>query len=121
MSASNRVTKGKVALVKSPKYWLARALGGEGGLERTKPNLRIDAISRRMEKTNELVKKATEEKLEHRVRRHCESEVSNIGDVGEGVEKEVKSRGGERKRWLRRRTMRTAEKDRRVVGAGFWE
>ncbi|KAM1590849.1 hypothetical protein ACFX15_034230 [Malus domestica] len=50
-----------------------------------------------------------------------ESEVGGIGDVGEGVEEEVKSRGGERKRWLRRRTMRTTKKDRWVDGSGLWE
>ncbi|TQE12132.1 hypothetical protein C1H46_002202 [Malus baccata] len=45
----------------------------------------------------------------------------NIGDVGEGVEEEVKSRGGARKRWLRRRTMRTTENDGWVDGASLWE
>ncbi|RXH75383.1 hypothetical protein DVH24_030104 [Malus domestica] len=50
-----------------------------------------------------------------------ESEVGDIGDVGEGVEEEVKSRGGARKRWLRRRMMRTTENDGWVDGASLWE
>ncbi|TQD74867.1 hypothetical protein C1H46_039599 [Malus baccata] len=55
-----------MALVKRPKYWLARALGGEVELERTKQRLNhgLDLISGRTGKTNEVVKVATEEKLE---------------------------------------------------------
>ncbi|KAM1124139.1 hypothetical protein EV2_005617 [Malus domestica] len=55
-----------MALVKRPKYWLARALGGEVELERMKqrPNPMLDLISRRTEKTTEVVKVATEEELE---------------------------------------------------------
>ncbi|RXH97470.1 hypothetical protein DVH24_007816 [Malus domestica] len=120
-----------VALVKRPKYWLVKALGGEVELERTKqrPNLGIDVIFERTEKTNEVfcwVEDATDSELVGVI---CEanggvksgvideSEVGGIGDVGEGVEEEVKSRGGERKRWLRRRTMRTTKKDRWVDGS----
>ncbi|CAN6680058.1 unnamed protein product [Malus baccata var. baccata] len=45
-----------------------------------------------------------------------------LGVVDEkGVEEEVKSRGGARKRWLRRRTMRTTENDGWVDGASLWE
>ncbi|KAM1108814.1 hypothetical protein ACFX13_005513 [Malus domestica] len=55
-----------MALVKRPKYWLARALGGEVELERMKqrPNPMLDLISGRTEKTTEVVKVATEEELE---------------------------------------------------------
>ncbi|KAB2617794.1 L-type lectin-domain containing receptor kinase S.1-like [Pyrus ussuriensis x Pyrus communis] len=49
------------------EYWLARALGGEVELERTKqsPNLGIVAISGKTKKTKEVVKEVTEVELKN--------------------------------------------------------
>lgn len=65
-TASSGATKGTVALVKSPKYWLARAFGGEVELERTKqrPKPGLEAMSGRIEKTKEVEKEVREEELE---------------------------------------------------------
>lgn len=65
-TARRGATVGEVALVKMPKYWLARAPGGEVELERTKqrPKPGLVEICGRTEKTKAVEKEERVEELE---------------------------------------------------------